>query len=160
MNENQTGFRGLEVWQIGRELAIQVYIITKSFPKDEAFGLTSQLRRSSVSIPSNIAEGWARQSDGCLRESSANSTGLPERSSHSTHSGVRLRLPNQRSTGRNRAQNRCSRSQTISPPWEFEFKLCTGGSTQLWGGSIGAMNPRLSRRLLVYPRTRLLSFPS
>ena len=66
MNGNQTGFRRLEVWQLGRELANQVFTTTKSFPKDEAFGLTSQLRRASVSIPSNIAEGWARQSDGAF----------------------------------------------------------------------------------------------
>lgn len=63
---NQAGFRGLEVWQLGRELAKQVFTVTQSFPKDEAFGLTSQLRRASVSIPSNVAEGWARQSDGAF----------------------------------------------------------------------------------------------
>lgn len=58
------GFVDLEVWQLGRELAKEVYSITREFPSDEAYGLTSQLRRASVSIPANIAEGWGRQSDG------------------------------------------------------------------------------------------------
>lgn len=58
------GFKDLEVWQLGRELANILYVLTKAFPRDEAFGLTDQLRRASVSIPSNIAEGWGRQSDG------------------------------------------------------------------------------------------------
>ena len=53
-------FIDLEVWKIGRELANQVYSLTKQFPKDEMFGLTSQIRRSAVSVPSNIAEGSGR----------------------------------------------------------------------------------------------------
>ncbi len=50
----------LEVWIKSRELASLVYDLTKSFPKEELFGLTSQMRRSAVSIPSNIAEGCGR----------------------------------------------------------------------------------------------------
>ena len=53
-------FRDLLVWQKSMELTVAVYRITQSFPREEAFGLTSQLRRSSISIPSNIAEGQGR----------------------------------------------------------------------------------------------------
>ncbi len=53
-------FRDLKVWQKSMDLAVGVYGLTKSFPREEAFGLTSQLRRSAVSIPSNIAEGQGR----------------------------------------------------------------------------------------------------
>jgi four helix bundle protein len=54
------GYRDLKVWQAGMLLANRVYRLTSSFPTDERFGLTSQLRRSAVSVPSNIAEGHAR----------------------------------------------------------------------------------------------------
>ncbi len=56
-------FEKLTVWQSARELAGEVYATTKSFPRDEAFGLTSQLRRAAVSVPTNIAEGSGRNSD-------------------------------------------------------------------------------------------------
>ena len=59
-------FRDLEVWQVSMDLALEVYRITASFPADERFGLTSQLRRAGVSIPSNVAEGHARKSDGAF----------------------------------------------------------------------------------------------
>jgi four helix bundle protein len=55
-------FQDLVVWQRGIELVEQVYKMTTTFPKDEVFGLRSQLRRAAVSIPSNIAEGQARHS--------------------------------------------------------------------------------------------------
>jgi four helix bundle protein len=51
----------LDVWQVSVELAKEVYQVTRGFPKDEQFGLVAQMRRSAVSIPSNIAEGAARQ---------------------------------------------------------------------------------------------------
>jgi len=54
-------FKELVVWQKSIEFVKEIYKETKSFPKDELFGLTSQLRRASVSVPSNIAEGWLRQ---------------------------------------------------------------------------------------------------
>ncbi|NNJ13399.1 four helix bundle protein [Chloroflexales bacterium ZM16-3] len=54
-------FRDLRVWQVGMELVTQVYALTRSFPADERFGLTNQLRRAAVSIPSNIAEGHTRE---------------------------------------------------------------------------------------------------
>lgn len=53
----------LKVWQKGIELVKAIYGVTESFPKAEQFGLTSQIRRCSVSIPSNIAEGCGRNSD-------------------------------------------------------------------------------------------------
>ncbi|MDX2065774.1 MAG: four helix bundle protein [Fimbriimonadaceae bacterium] len=53
-------YRELEVWQRGRQLAVFVYHLSASFPGDERFGLTSQLRRAAVSIPANIAEGYGR----------------------------------------------------------------------------------------------------
>jgi len=52
----------LKVWQKAVELAVLVYEVTKSFPTEEKFGITSQMRRSSVSTSSNIAEGSARNS--------------------------------------------------------------------------------------------------
>ena len=52
-------FRNLIVWQKGMDLAERVYAVTERFPRSEMYGLTSQLRRASVSIPSNIAEGKA-----------------------------------------------------------------------------------------------------
>jgi len=55
-------FRDLEVWHLGLELAETVYRCTARFPKAELFCLTSQMRRAAVSIPSNIAEGRARNS--------------------------------------------------------------------------------------------------
>lgn len=52
--------KDLLVWQKGMELVKLIYSITQSFPNDEKFGLTSQIRRSAISIPSNIAEGYGR----------------------------------------------------------------------------------------------------
>jgi four helix bundle protein len=53
--------RRIESWNRGIELVVDVYALTKHFPRDEMFGLTSQLRRAAVSIPSNIAEGNQRR---------------------------------------------------------------------------------------------------
>jgi len=54
-------FKELKVWQKAYQLCLEVYSITKNFPSEEKFGLTSQIRRASVSIPSNIAEGYGRR---------------------------------------------------------------------------------------------------
>jgi len=55
------GYRELKVWQLGIEISLEVYQLTAQFPDDERYGLTSQLRRAAVSIPSNIAEGHGRK---------------------------------------------------------------------------------------------------
>jgi len=57
-----SSYRELKVWQYGIELSESVYQVTGGFPKDELYGLTSQMRRAAVSIPSNIAEGHSRES--------------------------------------------------------------------------------------------------
>jgi four helix bundle protein len=54
-------FEKLIVWQKAKKLAVIIYKTTRDFPKEELFGMTSQMRRCSVSIPSNIAEGSGRQ---------------------------------------------------------------------------------------------------
>ena len=53
-------FRELLVWQRSMQLTVMIYKLTRDFPREEVYGLTSQLRRSSVSVPSNIAEGQGR----------------------------------------------------------------------------------------------------
>ena len=55
-------YRQLIAWQKAMELVVEIYRTTKTFPRDELYGLTSQLRRAAVSVPSNIAEGQARYS--------------------------------------------------------------------------------------------------
>lgn len=62
MEDTSTGraHHRLEAWKLSRKLVTDIYKLTKSFPKEEMFGLTAQIRRSAVSIPSNIAEGAAR----------------------------------------------------------------------------------------------------
>ena len=64
---NCTAHRDLVVWQQSVELVSDVYRTTRDFPSDERFGLTSQIRRAAVSIPSNIAEGQGRCSTGEFR---------------------------------------------------------------------------------------------
>lgn len=60
MSTTFKSYRDLEVWQRSMRLAKRIYQVTQSFPSDERFGLTNQLRRASVSVPSNLAEGHAR----------------------------------------------------------------------------------------------------
>lgn len=54
------GFENLEVWQLGKGVVEQVYNVTEAFPKEELYGLTSQIKRAALSIPANIAEGTGR----------------------------------------------------------------------------------------------------
>jgi four helix bundle protein len=58
-----SGYRDLLAWQEAMELAVLVYRVTSRFPREEVYGLTAQIRRSAASIPSNIAEGAARNSN-------------------------------------------------------------------------------------------------
>ncbi len=60
-------FRKLKIWERAHRLVIEICKITKNFPKDEIYGMTSQIRRSSSSIPTNIAEGCGRDSDSELK---------------------------------------------------------------------------------------------
>jgi four helix bundle protein len=55
-------FTDLEAWRTGHKFVVRIYVVTKKFPKDEIYGITSQLRRAVVSVTSNIAEGFSRKS--------------------------------------------------------------------------------------------------
>jgi four helix bundle protein len=54
-------YKELKVWQRSYQICLEIYRITKGFPKEERYGLTSQIRRAAVSVPSNIAEGYGRK---------------------------------------------------------------------------------------------------
>lgn len=56
-----SNYKTLDVWKVAMQLVREVYVLTKKFPKDELYGLTSQTKRAAVSIPANIAEGLRRQ---------------------------------------------------------------------------------------------------
>jgi four helix bundle protein len=58
---NVKSYKDLVVWQRAVELSVSIYAITEKFPGAERYGLTSQMRRAAISIPSNIAEGWRRK---------------------------------------------------------------------------------------------------
>jgi four helix bundle protein len=64
--EKTFNHRDLEIWQLGMDLVEHVYRLTLDFPADERFGLISQVRRASVSVPTNISEGWGRHSQANL----------------------------------------------------------------------------------------------
>lgn len=61
-------FRELTVWQRAMQLTVAIYRLTRDFPREELYGLTSQVRRSCISIPSNIAEGQGRLSVGEFKQ--------------------------------------------------------------------------------------------
>jgi four helix bundle protein len=61
MEVQKKGYRNLIVWQKADELAFQVYKASESFPKSEVYGIISQLRRASLSVPTNLVEGFARK---------------------------------------------------------------------------------------------------
>ncbi len=63
-NSEIQSYRDLRVWQKGMDLAEACYVVTKTFPKEEMYGITSQIRRAAVSIPANIAEGYGREYTG------------------------------------------------------------------------------------------------
>lgn len=55
-------YKNLEIWKLSKNICLFIYKITKDYPKEELYGITSQIRRCAVSIPSNIAEGYAKSS--------------------------------------------------------------------------------------------------
>jgi four helix bundle protein len=57
-------YKDLDVWQVAMTLAQESYLLTTSFPKDEMYGMTAQIRRAATSIPANIAEGYGRDQTG------------------------------------------------------------------------------------------------
>ena len=61
MAKGVDNFKDLKIWQVSIELVKKVYVISSKLPKEEMYGLKSQMRRSAVSIPSNVAEGFRRQ---------------------------------------------------------------------------------------------------
>lgn len=64
--KNSFNHRNLEIWQLGMDLVEEVYRLTVEFPEDERFGLIAQVRRAAVSVPTNISEGWGRNSQANL----------------------------------------------------------------------------------------------
>ncbi|WP_442920180.1 four helix bundle protein [Mesorhizobium sp. WSM4935] len=68
MAEKTGSYKDLVVWQQAMDLAVSVYGATKSWPKEELYGLTSQVRRSAASVPSNIAEGYGREIRGSYQQ--------------------------------------------------------------------------------------------
>ena len=63
MKATSQNYRDLQVWQKGIALVKEIYLLTEKFPKQETYGLASQIQRAAVSVPSNIAEGQARDSE-------------------------------------------------------------------------------------------------
>ncbi|MBX3567836.1 MAG: four helix bundle protein [Rhizobiaceae bacterium] len=61
-------YRDLIVWQQAMDLAVSIYAETRTWPKDELYGLTSQVRRAATSIPANIAEGYGRENHGSYQQ--------------------------------------------------------------------------------------------
>jgi len=59
--KNYRGFRDLKVYQLSYQLAVEIYDLTKDFPKEEKYSLTDQIRRSSRSVPTNISESWSKR---------------------------------------------------------------------------------------------------
>ncbi|MDA8100222.1 MAG: four helix bundle protein [Nitrospiraceae bacterium] len=60
MDKTARGFRQLSVWQKSYEMTLDIYRLTRNFPKSELYGMTSQIQRAAVSIPANISEGYDR----------------------------------------------------------------------------------------------------
>lgn len=67
--------RNLDVWKKSHQLTLSTYAITNNFPKQELYGLTSQLRRAAVSVPANLAEGCGRSNDGDFQRFVQNAMG-------------------------------------------------------------------------------------
>jgi len=61
MAKGVNSFKDLKIWKVAIELVKKIYVVSSKLPKEEMYGLTSQMRRSAISIPSNVAEGFRRQ---------------------------------------------------------------------------------------------------
>ena len=64
MSNDIRSYKDLDVWRVAMDLATLCYRATKTFPRDEAYGMTTQIRRAAASIPANIAEGYGRETTG------------------------------------------------------------------------------------------------
>jgi four helix bundle protein len=96
-------FEDLTVWQRAMEMTVGVYALTQGFPREEIYGLTSQLRRASVSVASNIAEGRGRISQGEFRQFLGTAQGSNFEVQTQLEVSRRLRLGNEASL--NQAKN-------------------------------------------------------
>ncbi|MDR9761721.1 four helix bundle protein [Rhizobium redzepovicii] len=67
-NGKISSYRDLKVWQFAIELSVVCYEVTRTFPREEIYGMTSQIRRSSVSVAANIAEGYGRENRGSFAQ--------------------------------------------------------------------------------------------
>lgn len=85
-------YKDLKIWQKGISLVKLIYKSCESFPKEEVFGLTSQIKRSSISIPSNIAEGWGRNSTQSYSHFLKNSKRLFDGIRNTNYNSKRVRL--------------------------------------------------------------------
>ena len=82
-DDNIRSYRDLRVWNEAMELAAECYQVTKTFPREEMFGMTSQIRRAGASIPATIAEGFGRESSGSYVQFLKNAQGsLKEAETH------------------------------------------------------------------------------
>ena len=68
MAKGVDSFKDLKIWKAAIELVKDVYAVSSEFPKEEIYGLTSQMRRSAISIPSNVAEGFRRQHNSEIKQ--------------------------------------------------------------------------------------------
>lgn len=91
------GFKNLIVWQKADQLAFEIYQITNSFPKEEQFGITSQIRRAALSIPTNIAEGSGRQHTNETKQFANIALGSLRELEYLLHFSLRLEFINEKS---------------------------------------------------------------
>jgi four helix bundle protein len=63
MRNGEDRWKNLEIWKLADELAYKIYLATRNFPQEEKFGITYQLRRDALSVPTNIVEGYSRKGD-------------------------------------------------------------------------------------------------
>ena len=110
-----TGYRDLLVWQEAMSLAVVAYRVTSRFPKEETYGLTAQIRKSAISIPSNIAEGSARNSPRELYQFLGIAAGSLAEVETQLELGIRLEYLTQhsRASASTESWNAASRTSTV-----------------------------------------------